>query len=236
MRHPGPEELALAALPGETVDPQAGEHLRECAACRDEVVAHRRTVELARAGGRDGVVGPSPRVWRGIVAELAGEVLQADTAAPIPGRRASGRWRAAAALLVAASIGLGVGAGLATRPADPGEGGVLVALRSVDPAARAATGSVEIAPAGAAREMRLQVDGVPAAERDDYLEAWLIDDTGTRLLSLGPLVPDGAGFTGRFRVPADAPVAEFAAVDVSAERWDGDPGHSRRSIVRGELP
>jgi hypothetical protein len=36
-------------------------------------------------------------------------------------------------------------------------------------------------------------------------------------------------------VPSNLPTVEFRTVDVSAERWDGDPAHSRVSLLRGAM-
>ena len=53
------------------------------------------------------------------------------------------------------------------------------------------------------------------------------DTGGTRLLPLGALARHGEEFRGDFALPAGLPVGEFGRVDVSAERWDGDPGTRR---------
>ncbi len=235
VQHPDPERLALAALPAEPDDPLVRAHLAACETCRAEVAAHRHVVELVRAAERDEPVEPPPRIWQNIVDELADEGIPGPRSGTARGRHSARWWRTAALPLAAALVGFLVGIG-PMPPTAPPAGAVLVELRPVGAVAPAATGSAELAPDGAVREIRLRIDGVPAAEGDDYLEAWLIDDAGARLLSLGPLVPDGGGFSGRFRTPADTPLAEFGTVDVSAERWDGDPRHSRRSVVRGSLP
>ena len=62
-----------------------------------------------------------------------------------------------------------------------------------------------------------------------------MDGTGTRLISLGALTPQDGQFRGDFALPAGLPIEQFTQVDVSAERWDGDPGHSAVSLLRGDL-
>ena len=52
------------------------------------------------------------------------------------------------------------------------------------------------------------------------------------MYSLGALDSD---MSGSFRVPEDVDLAEFPVVDVSAEPYDGNPGHSAVSISRGTL-
>jgi hypothetical protein len=69
----------------------------------------------------------------------------------------------------------------------------------------------------------------------DYLEVWLLDPDGTRLVSLGGLTRADGSYQGTFTVPAGLPFGEFNTVDVSVERWDGDPGHSKQSVLRGSL-
>ncbi len=39
----------------------------------------------------------------------------------------------------------------------------------------------------------------------------------------------------RSALPADVDLAEFPVVDVSAEPYDGNPGHSAVSVTRGTL-
>jgi hypothetical protein len=86
------------------------------------------------------------------------------------------------------------------------------------------------------RRLVVRLAGVTDTAGADYLEAWVMDPTGTRLVSLGALARDVAGgWVGEFTVPPDLPVAELGVVDVSAERWDGDERHSRTSLLRGAL-
>ena len=46
---------------------------------------------------------------------------------------------------------------------------------------------------------------------------------------------DDTGYTGSFTVPSNLPMTQLDLVDVSAERYDGNPGHSGVSILRGTL-
>ena len=83
----------------------------------------------------------------------------------------------------------------------------------------------------------IRVEGVTDTAGGDYLEAWLLDPAGTRLVSLGALTrtADGGAYQGDSRCPASLPMAAFNTVDISAERWDGDPTHSRISLLRGSM-
>ena len=62
-----------------------------------------------------------------------------------------------------------------------------------------------------------------------------MDSTGGRLLPLGALARHGEEFRGEFTIPAGLPSGEYNRVDVSAEKFDGNPGHSAVSLLRGDL-
>ncbi|GAA5136803.1 hypothetical protein GCM10023320_68540 [Pseudonocardia adelaidensis] len=57
---------------------------------------------------------------------------------------------------------------------------------------------------------------------------------GTRLHALGALTPqtDGA-LRGTFELPVDLPFDQYVTVDVSVEPLNGEPSHSRVSLLRG---
>ncbi len=247
MWHPDPDQLALAALPAERRDMRVDEHLSLCPLCRRHVDTLRCTVDLALAGGGGGLDDADPppdRIWQAITDEL--EIV------PTPGRPAShragdppraasrptrSRWRTLALPLAATVVGIAAGLGIGAAIAAPAGGTVVARLAPVagaggDPGG---SGTVEVVERDGAREMLVRLDGVTSTAGGDYLEAWLIDPSGTRLVSLGALAGNGPTFRGEFTVPADLPMGDFSAVDVSAERWDGDETHSRVSLMRGAL-
>jgi hypothetical protein len=235
--HPDPDRLALAALPAEPPDPAVEAHLVECALCRGHVESLRRTVDLAVAGAADGTEygDPPDRVW----AAITDEIDLVPAVVPLPGARHArppSRWRRlalpVAASVVALAAGIGIGAALSGGPPEPRS---VAALGPVDPAAPSGSGTAGIADDGGLRVVVVEVQDAALPPDADYLEAWLMDPTGTRLVSLGALAEDGSGFRGEFGVPADLPAGEFSVVDVSAERWDGDEQHSRISLLRGTL-
>jgi Anti-sigma-K factor rskA len=250
VQHPDPARITLAALPAEPADPEVVAHLADCAECREHVEALKRTVELARVGHADTAAPPS-RVWDAIAAELDLESrtdARADDptpAGPSPagGPRRRPRWRAAAVPIAAALAGLAAGWGiafaLAPSPAPPPSPAVtvLAQLQPLGPADKGAAGTVDSVASDGSRELVISVHGVTDTAGGDYLEAWLIDPAGTRLVSLGALTPAaGSGaYHGDFTVPADLPMTTFTTVDISAERWDGNPDHSRISLLRGSM-
>jgi hypothetical protein len=257
--HPDAERLTLAALPAEQADPEVAAHLLMCAQCRAEVDELRRTVELARV---DGIGEPLPipptRVWQAILDELADD----ESAAPTPGaaperdgqvrRPAPGPapvagprhlripwWRrsavgVAAAAVVGLGLGTGIGLGLGSADDEPAPTPV-VALGPVGFADPEATGTAAMIDRNGDTRMVVELRGVTNLAGGDYLEAWLMDATGDRLLPLGALARHGEEFRGEFTIPAGLPVGEYNRVDVSAERFDGNPGHSAVSLLRGDL-
>jgi anti-sigma factor RsiW len=252
--HPDPERLALAALPAEPDDPEVVAHLGDCERCRSEVEALRRTVELARAGMGEPLPEPPPRVWDAIAAAVA---APAETNGQVSGlprvvlnevapgkaastHRPSRRLRRILVPVAAAVIGLVVGLGIG-RAVNPGPGaapvagpvGRLTPVGDLDPVA---SGTVAMADDRGEQRMVVQVQGVTNIAGGDHLEAWLMDASGTRLVPLGALAGRGGDFHGSFAVPDGLPLAEFGRVDVSAERWDGNPGHSTVSVLRGDAP
>jgi hypothetical protein len=261
--HPDPERLALAALPAEPDDPTVSAHLNSCVRCRDEVADLRRTVELARDGLGD-LPAPPDRVWQGIAAELGlpggpntnGKVdgvgvlgaLTSDRPGPdasgpaaAPAEPSAGRsprrglrrvLLPAAAAVVGLVVGLGIGRALMPEPPPPEPVAQLAPVGDLDPGA---TGTVAMTTAGAERQMVVQVQGVTNISGGDHLEAWLMDASGRRLVPLGPLDGGNGDFHGTFAVPEGLPLAQFGRVDVSAERWDGNPGHSTISVLRGAV-
>ncbi len=230
MWHPEPDRLALAALPA---DQEVVTHLAACPLCREHVEALRRTVELDRLGWSviDDSPAPAARVWEAIADQLGAEDQQV-------GRHPTAvrwRWRAVAVPIVAAVIGsfagLVLGAGLAPTPT----GTPIARLAPLGGRDPDATGTVAALDRDGGHEMVVLLDGVTDLAGGDHLEAWLTDSDGAKLLPLGSLTQDGTRFRGSFAVPAGLPMAAFGTVDISAETWDGNPAHSRVSLLRGAL-
>lgn len=220
MWHPDPDRLARCALPAQERDVDVEVHLLGCAPCRGHVESLRRTVDLAvsgRAGPDDEP--PPERIWTAITDEL--------DPAPAPRRRWLGP---ALAAVVALLAGLGIGWLLGTAP--PTEV-PLTTLTAVD--GTGATGRATLVERDGVREIVIRIDGLIAPPDSDHLEAWLMSPAGTGLVPLGTLARDGGGYRGSFTVPGDLPMDRFPTLDVSAERFDGDPGHSRDSLLRGAL-
>lgn len=239
MSHPDPDLLALAALPAEPTDPHVTEHLQACGACRSHVASLRHTVELAQAGNAepfDEPDRPPDRVWASISTELRlDEDTDAEPTPATPRRARPSRRRLAAVAVAAALIGLLAGVGVTTLADAPPAGRVVAQLTPVDAADPGATGTVEMADRGGPTTMTVTLDGVTDTAGADYLEVWLADPTGTRLVAIGALTADGSSYRGEFTTPTDLPTRSYPTIDVSAEKWDGNPGHSRISLLRGQV-
>jgi len=68
---------------------------------------------------------------------------------------------------------------------------------------------------------------------NDPVEVWLFNADLTEMRSLGIVPPDASEWSADW--PSDLDPAEYATVDLSIEPANGDPAHSGRSILRGQL-
>lgn len=254
MKHIDPDVLALLALGEVADDVRDAEHLATCDECRTELMILRRAAVVGRSTIDAGeLLEPSPRVWAAIQRDLAeiesdgggdGEAVADPETGPAsdptaesaqsPGARVTPLRRrlwvplaAAAAALVFAVAG---GVWWATRPMPA----TVLASATLDafpdwPDA-SASATVEVLPDGE-RVVEVDLDAPISDDGDAYRELWLISSEGDALVSLGML----DGTHGTFAIPADVDLSRFTLVDISQEHFDGDPGHSGDSIVRGEL-
>ena len=181
---------------------------------------------------------PPEEVWEGIEAATGTTAGLPDEVVP----RESGRRARRAVLGFAAALVLaaaGVAGHLLTRE-DPA---VVVATAALayDPQNFDALGAH--ARAGAdltnddGRHSIVIVDAaLPSPEAGADLEVWLIkpDEEGNvaDLVSLGVVDPANPG---SLEVPTGCDPGAYFVVDISVEPRDGDPTHSGRSILRGQL-
>ncbi len=90
------------------------------------------------------------------------------------------------------------------------------------------SGSIVAADAGQAVDVDL--DSLPPPPGGSFYELWLLDLDQGRLVSLGPVGPDGT-----FTVPIAVADGTWPTIDVSIEPADGDPAHSGDSVLRGPV-
>ena len=67
---------------------------------------------------------------------------------------------------------------------------------------------------------------------DGYLEVWLINRDGKRMVSIGVLDTE----KGLFPISQSLLDQGYVVVDISRESFDDQPAHSGDSLVRGTLP
>ena len=92
----------------------------------------------------------------------------------------------------------------------------------------AGQGSAEIVDHDGSLQLRLATTGIEPT--DGFTEVWLINPDVTELISLGPIRTDGV-----YDLPTGLDPAAFPIVDISSERFDGNPQHSGDSILRGQF-
>ncbi|HEV2824797.1 MAG TPA: anti-sigma factor [Actinomycetota bacterium] len=93
----------------------------------------------------------------------------------------------------------------------------------------AASGQASMAGDDGQRQMTVTADDLPALRPGQYYEVWLLDPEAGAVFPVGVLPPDGEA---RFTLPASV-VGRYRVIDVSLESDDGDPTHSKRSLLRG---
>lgn len=245
-------EYALASRqePAAMLDTEmaaVGEHAVGCDACRTSVAEHRELLDLV-AGSTDALVAPPDHVWDGIErhAELTAQEQSApsDDVIPLAARRDRSRRRhgrpARRVLrpigLVAAGLALVAGGWAASdalrEKPQPVASSVMAQtpIRSLDAAATDRGHAVVIEHDG---RMSLDVEAHDLPAGSGYLEVWLINTDGRRMVSVG-ILPDGAD-------TVDLPVSRtlidegYVTVDISREPFDAKPQHSGDSLARGTL-
>lgn len=127
----------------------------------------------------------------------------------------------AAAALIVVGIVVANGSGTDDEPE-------LIASVTLDVLGDAGSGRAELVNADGVKQIRLETADLDAG--DGFLEVWVIDPSVTKLVSLGPLRPDGI-----YDLPAGLDPTDFPIVDISVEPVDGDPTHSGNSVLRGQL-
>jgi len=168
-----------------------------------------------------------PPVAEPPVVGVGGGSANDTTVVPFPGPdQRKRRWLVpVAAVAAAALIVVGIITVNATRPGDEPE---LIASVTLDVLGDAGSGRAELVNADGVKQIRLETADLDAG--DGFLEVWVIDPSVTKLVSLGPLRPDGI-----YDLPEGLDPAQFPIVDISVEPVDGDPTHSGNSVLRGQL-
>jgi anti-sigma-K factor RskA len=254
MTHVNDDVLAAIALDDPDVDPADRAHVDACPVCSEEVAELVQVRSLLREEvGMHGAhrVEPGPQVWERVLAATRDEDAPdpRPTVQPVEppvssmadhraARKSAGRSRrtwwvaaaAAACLLVGVLVGRAVSApGEATLPVLAS-----VPLTTLD-ASKRQEGTAQLlggqgGQGGQGQELR--VDTQPMSSGSGYVEVWLINTDGKRMVSLGVL----SNTQGTFPVPPEAIQQGYRIVDLSREQFDDKPQHSGDSVMRGTLP
>lgn len=190
------------------------DHLAGCDDCRRELAVLAASSASLRAAARQ----PQP---------ATAPDAPAPDAAPAPTRAG---WRRGPLVGLAAALALAVAAaavlwaGGLWRPDRPDRTVPLAGVGAV-----AASGRASMAGAGDDRQMTVAAEDLPPLRVGQYYEVWLLDPGAGTVFPVGVLPPDGEG---RFTLPASV-VGRYQVIDVSLEADDGDPAHSKRSLLRG---
>ncbi len=151
---------------------------------------------------------------------------------PIRSRSAGGpnrvRWLAAAAGVVLLVGGVLGGVVLGRASDSPPESTVVLAPVPGGMPVDGVRGQARLSANGG---MHLDVPHLPRPQGRDYYEVWLFDPPSGRMLAVGVLPPDGHG---SYSLPASADRG-YSAVEISLEPDDGNPEHSKTSVLRGPL-
>jgi hypothetical protein len=190
------------------------DHLEDCASCRQESealrLAHERLAEFAAASET-----PPPRLKDRAIAGLPRTVP----------RRIAPPWAAVATAVLLVALGLAYGPSLL--------GSREVVAATLEPTERApeAGGEVEIVGGDENMEVRLEAWGLPACEREEYYELWLVE--GEERVSAGTF---SVGQSGKVEVVLNAPrfADSYPQVGITAER-DADPRPGDAKMLGGEL-
>ncbi len=260
MSHCDETTLALAAL-GEDIPADEAAHLHGCSLCTADVAELIEVVTLGREAPAELPAVPD-HVWAGIRQELSlagapagsdtesgvhrlptprtspaneGADVRDRTVVPFERRRSRGPlWGIAA---VAAAAGALVGGAVVWSAVERGGSGTGTSEQFVAQAVLAPLSDTVASPGEATvldsadgKVVRVDASSLPA--NDGFYEVWLLDADATKLVALGALP---AGSIGTFSLPPGLSIDDFPVVDISLESYDGDPSHSKNSLMRGVL-
>jgi hypothetical protein len=231
---------------GEQVEPVIADHIRDCLLCQHELTVYRELVSELRAGANveeQADAEPPAALWDRIATEVGAgtpESSAASTPPPVqqahashaaaPARR---RWQrpllAAAAAVAVFVAGLGGWAIGRSGPDSSPPRAAQAALAAQPGTSTAVHGTATIHPSNEGFTMVVNTRRLPAP--NGYYEVWLYNPSANRMVAVGTL---GTAGRGSFTVPQGIDLAAYHIVDVSAQRFDGNPAH-QRSVLRGPL-
>jgi hypothetical protein len=140
-------------------------------------------------------------------------------------------WQIAAAAAVGLVIGAGVAWLIAGNNSEPTVSEDVQTSQLSGVEGHTTSGVISISERGGnAPEITVNLDSLDRGP--GFIEAWLLDSRSGGEVALGVL----DGTAGTFTVPPGLKLSKYDQVDVSRERFDGDPTHSGVSLARGPVP
>ena len=227
-------------------------HLRACPECREELVSMVVATSVLRAAARaeqtpapPSAVPPTPVTPK---ASPTTETTPAPQTSPAtadpetpqwlasitgrePGHRPPHRQRRRLAAVAAAVVVLAGAAAAALGLAGSGPPVLNRAVLHPLQAPAGASGKVTVTAAPGSREVQVSTADLPAPGRGHYYEVWLLDPATLKMMPMGALPPSGQASFG----VATGLLAGYSAVDISLQANNGDPAHSKVSVLRGTL-
>jgi hypothetical protein len=184
-------------------------HLRDCDACRRDLVDISAATAALRAVAPVLAVESTP-----VEVASIGDIARRRRTPIFAGLAA-----AVVALVAVASLSFGLGHHQAgVRKVD------LVAVGPLS----AAGGTVTMTPTKSAQHMQVRTVDLAAPPPGSFYEVWLFEPTTGKMLPVGVLSLTGAS---SYQL-ADDLVAGYTKVDVSLQQDNGNPAHSKTSVLR----
>ena len=147
------------------------------------------------------------------------------------GRLGRGRAIGWGAGLAAASLAIGLLAGRAIwQPEAPPQPVAQVPLTTLD--TKQDEGEASVVRSDQGLDLTVATTA-PLDAGDGYLEVWLLNSDGKRMVSVGVLAP---GDQGSFPISQSLIDEGYVIVDISREQFDDAPTHSGDSLLRGTFP
>lgn len=219
MHHCDENVLAAAAL-GEDLSAEESEHITSCGECARQVTELQSIAQLASVGAMESA-SPPPEVWQAIESRAFGVSHQR-----------SHRTRTWWGLVAGAAAVFALGAVAVNGwDSDPGQQIVAAAPLAALPEGPGGdqSGEAEIHQTDEGMVLTIAASGL--ANPSGYYEAWLLDPASGGVIALGVVPVDVSTVT--LPLPDGADLSVYSAVDVSDEPFDGNPGHSSVSVLRG---
>lgn len=247
QQHCDPDALAVAAVDGTGLSEVDQQHLAACQQCADEFAGFRMAVALGRDSSDIALVDPPDSVWSAVESELSAPPAASAgaTVTSLDARRERGRpsgWTRWLPVGVAAAAGAVFGGLLVTAagggdpaPTSPGAPQIVAQAQLAalpDGVDTIGSGQALFEKDADGKDI-LVLDTENLEQASGYYQVWLINPDTSGLISLGTVGSGAQEVT--FPVPAGVDPKDFSVVDISDEPLDGDPNHSKVSVLRGEL-